>query len=361
MEKQATRKKFIIDFVYWTLVLGIGFVAISFTTKYLMPFVIGFLIAFLLKPIVHKITEKLGDKKWISLLVILAFYAVFAFLLFWLFVGLFTSIQRFAKTLPSFYQNTLYPALEQMIVYFSGFVEDLNPSILSVLDEITGSLFDSLEGIVKMLSSGALNVLTKLVSAVPSLLVSVSVAIISSFFFTMDYQKLVRVPLSYVPAKQRLLLLDIKESLISVLGKYLRAYAILMSLTFVELSIGFFILKVNNPVGVAAAIAAVDILPVFGTGGVVIPWVIVEAVTGNISFAIGLAILYLIITLIRNILEPKVVGDQIGLHPLLTLMSIFVGVKLFGFWGLVAFPVGITILKSLHDDGKIEIFKNIRS
>lgn len=361
MKNTEKRRSFIIDFIYWGLILGLVFFFLTFVGRYLMPFVIGFIIAFTLKPIITKITNKLGDRKWVSLIVILAFYTVFAFALFWLFLGIFASVQKFAKVLPSLYQDTLYPALEQVIVYFSGFMENLNPSILSILDDVAGSLFSSLESIVKTISGGALNGLTKIISSVPSLLISVLVAIISSFFFTMDYRTVVRKPMSYIPEKQRRLILDIKDGLVSVLGKYARAYAILMTVTFIELSIGFFILKVNNPIGMAAAIAAVDILPVLGTGGIVIPWVIVEAVTGNVSFAIGLLVLYGIITLVRNILEPKIIGDQIGLHPLLTLASIFVGVKLFGFWGLFALPMGITIIKTLHDEGKIEVFKNIRS
>lgn len=356
MGKLETRRKFIIDFVYWGLILGLAFIALKFTTKYLMPFVIGFIISFLLKPIISKITAKLGDRKWISLLVIVLFYTAFAFMMFWIFVAVFTSFQKFGKTLPAFYQNTLYPALEQTIAYFSKFMDNLSPSVMNLLDDVAGSLFDSLESIVKSVSGGVLNGLTKLVSAVPSLMISVLVAIISSFFFTVDYQKVVRKPMGFIPKKYRDLILDVKDGLVSVLGKYVRAYAILMSLTFIELSIGFLILKVSNPIGLAAMIAIVDILPVLGTGGIVLPWILVEAATGNTSFAIGLLILYVVITIIRNILEPKVIGDQIGLHPLLTLASIFVGVKLFGFIGLFVLPISITILKNLHDDGKIDIF-----
>lgn len=361
MGKLETKRKFIIDFVYWGLILGVVLVALKFTTSYLMPFVVGFIIAFALKPIITKITQKSGDRKWVSLIVILLFYILFVFIMFWLFLGVFASVQKFAKTLPAFYQTTLYPALEQLIDFFGQFIENLNPNILGILDDVAGSLFESLESIVRSVSGGVLNGLTKIISSVPSILISVLVAVISSFFFAMDYNNIVRQPLSYIPVKQRTLLMDVKNGLVSVLGKYLRAYAILMTLTFVELSIGFLILKVSNPIGLAAAIAAVDILPVLGTGGILIPWILVEAVTGSTSFAIGLLVLYLIITIIRNVLEPKVIGDSIGLHPLLTLMSIFVGVKLFGFWGLLGLPIGITIIKTLHEEGKIEVFKNIQS
>ncbi|CAM3608380.1 sporulation integral membrane protein YtvI [Erysipelothrix urinaevulpis] len=357
MERLDKRKDFIINVMYWAIVLSIVFVVLRFTTQYLMPFVIGFFISFLLRPFILRLTKRLGERKWVSLLVIVLFYTLLAFLMFWVFIGLFSAIQNFAMTLPSFYQGTIYPALEEVNKYLGNFMENLSPDVLKIINEMTVSLISSLESIVKSISSGAVNLLTRVVSSVPSILISILISIISSFFFTMDYQNVVQTSLGRIPKKQRDLILDIKDGLVSVIGKYLKAYALLMSLTFIELSIGFLILRVANPIGLAAVIAAVDILPVLGTGGVVIPWMIIEALTGNVSLAIGLLVLYLVITVIRNILEPKVIGDQIGLHPLITLMSIFVGVKLFGFWGLFGLPIAITIIKTLHDEGKIDIFK----
>lgn len=353
------RKHFIINFLYFAIVTSIVLVILKFTGKYMMPFVVGFVIAFLLKPIVRRLVSKFGDKKWLSLIVVLAFYAFFAFLMFWLFVSVFAGIQRLAQVLPPVYNNTIYPAVIKLIDSMGGFVKNLDPEILNIIDEITSSVLNGLESVFKAISSGALNFLTKVVAAVPSLLVSIMIAIISSFFFTLDYQEIVNKTLEVLPNRVSELILDIKSGLVSVLGKYAKAYLKIMSLTFVELVIGFLIIGVDNPIGLAALIAMVDILPVLGTGGVMIPWVIVEALRANYSFAIALLVLYLIITVIRNIIEPKIVGDQIGLHPLVTLISIYVGVKLFGFAGLLGLPIAITIVKSLHDEGKINFIREI--
>ena len=353
------RKEFIINSLYFAIVAGIVFAVLKFTGKYMMPFVVGFIIAFLLKPFVRRLVDKFGDKKWLSLIVVIAFYAFFAFITFWIFVSVFAGIQKLAQVLPPVYNNTIYPAVVKLIDNLGRYIKNLDPEILSIIDDITQSVLRGLEGVFKAISSGALNFLTKVVAAVPSLLVSILIAIISSFFFTLDYQDIVNNTLEVLPKRVSELLLDIKSGLVSVLGKYAKAYLKIMSLTFVELAVGFLILGVDNAIGLAALIAMVDILPVLGTGGVMIPWVIVEALRANYSFAIALLVLYLVITIIRNIIEPKIVGDQIGLHPLVTLMSIYVGVKLFGFWGLLGLPIAITIIKSLHDEGKINFIREI--
>ncbi|UPU39036.1 sporulation integral membrane protein YtvI [Erysipelothrix sp. Poltava] len=259
--------------------------------------------------------------------------------------------------MPSFYQTTLSPAIESIIVWVEGAVVNLDPDVIDIIESIGRSVVQSIDGIFKGISGGTINFITRLISSIPSVLISILIAIISSFFFTLDYQGIVSSVMGMIPIKQRTLILDIKDGLISVLGKYLRAYAKLMSLTFVELSFAFFILGIHNPVGLGFMVAIIDILPVLGTGTVMIPWFIIELIMGNTPLGIGLMITYIVITVIRNILEPKIVGDQIGLHPLATLILIYVGLKMFGFIGLFALPISATILKTLHDEGKINIFR----
>ena len=96
---------------------------------------------------------------------------------------------------------------------------------------------------------------------------------------------------------------------------------------------------------------------VLGTGGIMIPWAVITALLGDYSLALKLFVLYLVITIIRNIIEPKIVGSQLGLHPVVTLASMFAGVQLAGVVGLFGFPIGLSLMKHLNDTGTIEIFK----
>lgn len=361
MKTIDAKKEFVVNILYYSFMIAIVGGILKFTGQYMMPFVVGFVIAFILKPFIRRLHQRFGDKKWMSLLVVLVFYGLFALLAFWIFVSVAAGIQKLAQVIPGFYNDLFYPFVLDSVNKMSVFLEGLDPEVLSVIDDVTVSILQSLDGLFKMISSGALNLLTKFVAAVPSLLVSILIAIISSFFFTMDYQPIVNKFVSFLPTRARELAFDIKDGLVSTLGKYGKAYLKIMSLTFVELSIGFLIIGVDNPIGLAALIAMVDILPVLGTGGFMIPWIFVELLKGNMSLALALFVLYMIVTIVRNIVEPKIVGDQIGLHPLTTLMSIYVGVKIFGFWGLLGMPIAITIVKSLHDEGKINLFHEIKN
>ena len=130
-----------------------------------------------------------------------------------------------------------------------------------------------------------------------------------------------------------------------------------MSITFVELSIGLSIIGIKHAVLVAFSIALFDILPVLGTGGIMIPWTVLTAIRGDFLLALGLLTVYVVVTVIRNIIEPKIVGSQLGLHPVVTLCSMFVGAQLLGVVGLFGFPIGLSLLRYLNDNGVIKVFR----
>ena len=145
--------------------------------------------------------------------------------------------------------------------------------------------------------------------------------------------------------------------MVNVLFVVIRSYIIIMSITFVELSIGLSIIKIDYAILIALCIAIFDILPVLGTGGVMIPWTVISIVLGNYWLALKLFILYVIITIVRNIIEPKIVGSQLGLHPIVTLSSMFAGLQVLGGLGLFGFPIGLSLLVHLNKKGVIQILK----
>ena len=150
-------------------------------------------------------------------------------------------------------------------------------------------------------------------------------------------------------------LIEAKKCLGGVLFKYFRSYFLIMLITFGELSLGLTIAGIRKPLAAAFIITLLDILPVLGTGIILIPWGIFRLITGDLRTGILLLLVYAIITVIRNIIEPKIVGKEVGLHPTLTLISMFVGTRLFGIAGLFALPVGLSLIKSLNDCGIISI------
>ena len=117
-----------------------------------------------------------------------------------------------------------------------------------------------------------------------------------------------------------------------------------MLMTFTELGILFRIFGIGNGVIKAALIAVLDIMPILGTGGIMIPWAVISLVLGYTKLGIQLLAIYVIVTVIRNYVEPKIVGTQLGLHPIITLVTMFIGLRLFGFLGMFGLPVGISFL-----------------
>ena len=132
---------------------------------------------------------------------------------------------------------------------------------------------------------------------------------------------------------------EVKGYFVGTILRYLRAYLILMIITFVELSIGFGVIGIGNPIGVAAIIALCDALPVLGTGGIVIPWILLELLKGNYQLVISLTVVFIIVTLVRNIIEPRIVGSQLGLHPVATITAMYLGLRTAGFPGMIAAPL----------------------
>ena len=131
-----------------------------------------------------------------------------------------------------------------------------------------------------------------------------------------------------------------------------------MLLTFFELTVGLHILGIKNALVIAFLIAIFDVLPVLGTGGIMLPWILISFLNNQVKTGVGLLILYLVITVIRNIIEPKIVGKQIGLHPLLMLMCMYLGARLFGFLGIFILPILILIVQNLNDTGIIHIYNS---
>jgi len=181
--------------------------------------------------------------------------------------------------------------------------------------------------------------------------------ILASIFISLDYTAITTFLKKQLPGKAATFLGDAKSHLGKTVLGYLRAYLILWILTFTELSIGLSILKVKSAVGLAAIIALADILPVVGTGGILLPWSVFSLITGNYFVGFGLIVLYLIILVVRNFAEPKIVGDQLGLNPLITLVAIYLGYLWMGVVGMILLPITATILIGLHKTGKIKLWK----
>jgi sporulation integral membrane protein YtvI len=198
-----------------------------------------------------------------------------------------------------------------------------------------------------------------MVVTIPQGLVFTLITIVATFYISLDYKRINEFIAIQIPPKVRNVIIDIKSKFFSAIYKYLRAYSIIVLITYSELTVGFLIIGINYAFIIAALTALLDILPVVGTGTVLIPWGIIGIIQKDYFTGFAMLILYGTITIIRNIIEAKIVGTSIGLYPVVTLMAMYAGFRILGLGGMFLLPIVILILKNLNDEGKIRLWKNI--
>ncbi len=229
--------------------------------------------------------------------------------------------------------------------------------ITSNLETVSDSLTNALSGFIGDISQQGIGLVSGWINGIPEILISIVFVLLMSFFLSLHYETVMAFLKRQLPNPWREKLGKMKQMGKTTVKGYLKAILILMFCTFVELAIGFFILQVENPIGIAALIAVFDALPLLGTGGIMIPWIIIELLGQNYSLALGLAILYGIVTVVRNLIEPKVVGDQLGLNPVVSLLAIYLGYRLMGVMGMILFPILAQLLILLHQHGMIRLYR----
>ena len=352
------RKAFLVNFAYFGVILLLAFAAFRYALPLVAPFAVAFAIACILKKPIHFLKKALHlPDKFSAVLAVILFYAVAGALLTLLSVKAVSGIASLIGNLPALYETYAQPYFMDILWNIEAILVDMEPTLAAVLEDFGMQMIQSLGQLVSSVSVRVMAIATNLASAVPGLFIKLVLMVISTFFIAVDYDRLTGFCLRQLGKGTEVIFLEIKEYVAGTLLVCIRSYIIIMSITFAELSVGLSLLGIRHAVLLAFVIAIFDILPVLGTGGVMIPWSILTVIQGNYPMALGLLIIYLVITVIRNIIEPKIVGSQLGLHPVVTLCSMFVGAQLLGVVGLFGFPIGLSLLRHLNGRGVIKLFR----
>jgi sporulation integral membrane protein YtvI len=352
------KRDFIIKALYYGLWAGFVFLLLFYGLPLVSPFIFAFFFAFIIRRLAVRTRNKVRlPLKLICGVYVLIFYSTVGLLLASLGIGAVAKLAEFVGNIPDLYDNTIQPLLNNIFESVRKTVLLMDPSIADSLTGLYDQLLAAVGSMLGNFSGWMLAWISSMVSSVPLLAIKILLMIIATFFAAMDFDKFTNYVSRQISPERKILLMHVREYLTGTVLRVLRAYGIIMSITAIELSIGLTIIGINNAVIVALCIALFDILPVFGTGGIMIPWAIITLILGDIKMGVSILVIYLIVTVVRNIIEPKIVGPQLGLHPLVTLMSLFVGAQLFGVLGLFGFPIALSLLLHLNNKGYIHIFK----
>ena len=353
-----TKKRFLINIAYWTVILVIVYVIFKYLIGLLLPFLLAFLVVSALRPLVRYLTQRFKFK--------LAFAALVCDLLFFGALGIIIGfggariitmlIDVFAR-LPAFYTNVFEPAIQNLAASAEGLAAQFDIPSIDWIDTFLPQLVNNLGDWVSRFSMTVVGFLSDYASRLPSILVNILMMIIATFFLSFDYEKVTQFILRNLPERARKTVLAAGNNFKKTLLQYGKSYFIILCITFCELAGGLGILKVKNFAMAAVLISFVDVLPVLGTGIVLIPWALMSLLQKNYYQGIGLIVLYVVILVVRQIMEPRIVGKQVGVHPIVTLISMFVGANLFGIIGMFGLPLSIAIIQNLTLNGNILLFR----
>ena len=379
MEKEIVEKRraILINVLYFALIIAIFYLLIKTFFGILIPFVVAFCVAALIQRPVRFLNKKTkisrGPVSAVFVLLILGLVGMLVFLLgnrlFARVRGFYDYIMLRLQNLPEFFED-----IKEWMVSAIGFLpaamrESVTENITVFFDNIIENGFEGFSitslGIdwSSLLSAGA-GTIKDTVVQIPSVLIAVVISIVASVFMTIEYDEIKHFVMQQFSPPHREKLHMAKVVAVTTLKKMFKAYSLIVLITTTELSIGFYImkfLKIYNSdylVFIAFIIAMIDIVPVLGTGTVLIPWAIYSFVTGSVPLGVGLIILYAVILVIRQIIEPRLVAGQVGLSPIVTILAMYVGTKLLGVLGFFILPFTVILIKRFNDEGIIHLFKD---
>lgn len=352
------RKRIITNLVYWALLAALVFAAFQYLFGLLWPFLLAFVFARCLRPAIRYMTLRWHLRYNLSaLLCLLVFFVLLGTLVSLIAVKLVTTGLDLLSSLPQVYMNTIEPALRSGLAAVESFVSRLNPEVYAAVDAVLPDLIAPISSGVSELSVKAVGAVTGFAAGLPKSLLHLLICLIATVFFTLDYPHIAAFVMRQVPERVKTLVSETLESLRSVVGQFVKSYLIIMAITFGEIFLALLLLGQKKAALIAAVIALFDLFPIVGAGLILLPWALFTLLSGTPVKGIGLLTLWIIVIVLRQILEPRIVGRSVGLHPLVTLMSLFVGAKLFGGIGLLGLPITCAIVKSLDDGGVIHLLK----
>lgn len=382
------KRKTIINIIYYALLLTLFYCFMKYAFGLFFPFILAFVVAMIMQKPINFISRKTKLKKGIvSGIMILLLVVALGTLVSLLGVKLWDGIQGFASflvrkfgDLPNFLDKAelwvadriafLPASVEEMInTNLNSFIETAKNLLTSQSDELAENM-PRLPNVSSLLGNVDFSAISNLTSGVvdtakqiPSVFLAIIISVFACVFMASDYDNLMGFIKRQFAGKSENFS-KAKTIITTSFKNLIKAYVLIILVTFCEMFLGLSVLKLFGIYKgswvffIAIITAIVDIFPVLGTGTILLPWSLYSFISGDIPMGIGVLILYIFISVMRQFIEPKLVAGQLGLPPFLTIMGMYIGLKLFGIIGMFMVPLTIILIKLLNDEGVIHIWKN---
>lgn len=360
----------IYDVSYWTRVgkriLYVIFILLGLLiglklSIFYMPFLVAFIISLMIEPAIKYIMKKTHLTRRTSSIIIFAIVSIIILgSLTWLIITLFSESSSLLQGLNDYFEKA-HQIFDNFMTSFDFDKIHLSDEILNVIQNSTGEILNTVSNWIRNSLTGLIDVVTSL----PSIAICIGITVIALYFICVDKIYILDQIEHHLPKVWVKKIGSHLRDLIKTLGGYLKAEATLILVSFIISLVGLYLLRiigfnVQYPLLMALFIGFVDALPILGSGTVMIPWAILCGINGDLKLGIAIIVLLIIMSVVRQILEPKLVSKNIGVHPIFTLIAMYTGFKFIGVFGLLIGPIVLIIVKnifaSLIDRG---VFKTI--
>lgn len=350
------KKDFLINALFWVIILGITVITLKYLPTFLLPFFVGIAISFFMQKPAEFLEKRFKIKKDIfAVILTIGFCALFFALLILILWAIGNKLMNEIKLMPQFFS-----AIENSVNDIKDKIfNNMHSLTIEQKSNIEGVFSKSLQSLVATASNFLTRITTEILKGMPTFLITGIVTVVASCYFAKDFDRLKKFSTGLLSVERTKKLTEIKNILYENTFKFFKGYLIIAAITFIELIVAFLILGLKKPILIAFIISIIDLLPVLGVGTILLPWSIIEFLTGDILFGIDILIIYIITAIVRNFIEPKIIGKQIGINPIFTLISMFLGLKIAGIGGMIICPLSLTVViayykKEIDKDSTVE-------
>lgn len=331
------------------LIIGI-YIGLKLAVFYI-PFIIAFIISLIIEPAIKFLMKKTNiTRKMSSIIIFLLAFSIIIGSVTWGIISLVSESTNLLQTL-NIYIDKAYTQMQETISKMSITKISISKNVSNLVQDASTDILFKISGWLTEFLTKLINVIT----SIPTIAIYTVITILSLYFICTDRIYILDLMEHHMPSKWiQKLAIHIKE-ISRNLGGYLKAVVTLIFVSFMISVIGLYILKfvgmnVKYPLLIALGIAFVDALPILGAGTVIVPWAIFSALDGDIKLAISIIILWIIMSIVRQFLEPKIVSGKIGIHPIFTLIAMYTGFRIIGILGMLVGPIVLIILKSIFSN-----------
>ena len=354
MSKPKIYLKILTNYLIAIMVVLFVFLFLPKVLGFFMPFVIGWIVAMIANPLVKFLEKKVKIlRKHSSAIIIVVVVALIVGTIYLMIAALVREVRSLSDELPN-----IFTQVEAQLNDLSEHIYDISDSLPASLQKMINNLITGISANLTNFNADE-NVLTIAMAGnfaknIAEVFLMVIVTILSAYFFIAKRDELVTSFKKNIPNAINNGWVIIYDNFRTAVGGYFKAQFKIMFIITAIMFIGFEILNVNYSFLLAFGIALLDLLPVFGTGAILWPWALADMLMGNYMNAIGLVIIYLVCQIVKQILQPKMVGDSIGISPLATLVFMYIGYRFYGVLGMIlGIPVGMVIV-SLYRIGTFD-------